>query len=402
MKSARLAPPGAALVAGLVLLLIAAVWVRAAGWPDVSRDMAHFLFEWVDDLRRMGIPGLAQTNANYNPPYLYLLLGGLAVAPGAGAADLTKSISTIFDVALGAAVAWSLWPRDGAPGTSRWQRPAAGFALTLILPTVWMNSAVWGQCDAIYTFWLVLGFTFAQRRQDIPAALCLVSALAFKLQAAFLGPVVLALIWCTTGRLKFVAVLAIGYLIWLWPSVLAGRTWGDALTVYLRQATTEMDLSLGAPNLWTIANRLITSDDSRRLAVLAGLAATTVLALAAIPFCVRLLRQSRQHLLPLACTAAFLVPFLLPKMHERYFFPSDVLAVALALRDRRWVPIAVLIQVGSATACMAYLTDLPGNWLRPPGILADCVVAVLLLRYWLAEYRQLPNSYRPAETARAD
>lgn len=396
----RIASPAVLAVAGLLLLGLA-VWVRVSGWSYVSRDMAHFLFGWVDELRNMGYAGLAQSSANYNPPYLYLLLIGLLLEPGASALAITKSISTVFDVALAGAVAWSLVGQGGTPGERRWLRPAAGFVATLLLPTVWMNSAVWGQCDAIYSFWLVLGFVFAERRSNTAAALCFVSALAFKLQAAFLGPVVIAVAWLATRRWQFVAILVVGYLAWLLPSVMAGRPWGDALTVYLRQATTEMDLSLGAPNLWTPANVLVWREGHRKILLVAGLAVAVVAALAFIPVCVRLVKQSRAHVLPLACTAAFMVPFMLPKMHERYFFPADVLALALALRDRRWIPIAVLIQIGSASACMAYLTDLPGSWLRPPGILANCVAAVLLLRHWWQQYRQLAAPSRPDENQRA-
>ena len=41
------------------------------------------------------------------------------------------------------------------------------------------------------------------------------------------------------------------------------------------------------------------------------------------------------------------VVFLLPRMHERYFFLADVLAAALACRDRRFVLPAALVQTAS-------------------------------------------------------
>ncbi|MCE4557555.1 hypothetical protein [Pelomonas cellulosilytica] len=380
--AARRPLPPPALVLAIVGLLGAALWVRWQGWGFISRDMAHFLYFWVDELRQLGFPGLATTSANYNPPYLYLLLAGLQLDPAATAAQITKAISTLFDIGLAGTVAWSV-PREPADSTRpAWLRPALAFVATLLLPTVWMNSAVWGQCDAIYSFWLLLGFLLAERRQDAASALTLVSALAFKLQAAFLGPVVLAVAWCARQRWQFAVLLVAGYVAWLWPSVIAGRPWGEALTVYLHQATSEMDLSLGAPNLWTPAKYVFTSDAAQKAALFTGLAVTVIAMLAAIPFCIRMVQRSREHLLPLACTVAFMVPFMLPKMHERYFYPADVFSLALAFRDRRWLLITALIQLGSATAYLGYLSELPGPVVRLPGILANCVVAVLLVRHW--------------------
>jgi hypothetical protein len=39
---------------------------------------------------------------------------------------------------------------------------------------------------------------------------------------------------------------------------------------------------------------------------------------------------SSERIVLVAATALALVPSLLPKMHERYFFPADVIAIVLA------------------------------------------------------------------------
>ena len=58
---------------------------------------------------------------------------------------------------------------------------------------------------------------------------------------------------------------------------------------------------------------------------------------------------------------ALLFPFLLPRMHERYFFLADVFAFVLAYRrqDRQSVAIFVAVQVGSLLSILGYLWPSP-------------------------------------------
>ncbi|MEO0665007.1 MAG: hypothetical protein AAFY97_04655, partial [Pseudomonadota bacterium] len=58
-------------------------------------------------------------------------------------------------------------------------------------------------------------------------------------------------------------------------------------------------------------------------------------------------------------TSALAMPFLLPKMHDRYFFMGEVLLLMLALTDRRFWPAALLAQV-SAVFIYAIYFDVTG------------------------------------------
>lgn len=373
------------LIASSVLLAAIAVLGRWWQWDFVSRDIAHFLNPWTNYLGRHGFPGLATVEANYNPPYLYLLLIGKTLAPGASAITITKVISTLFDVALAAAAVAAV---ARGKGPERW----LVFLGLLALPTVWINSAFWGQCDAIYTFWILVGILLLERQRTLAASIAFTTALAFKLQLVFAGPALLAALWVGRHRLAAVAVAVLTYLAWMWPSVIAGRSWSGALSIYLQQATSESDLSFGAPNLWTLVKYVLPQPQLQRIALAAGMAVAVAFALFWVAFSIRRLRQSPQHLMALACTSAFVVPFLLPKMHDRYFFVADILALVLAMRDRRWLHIAWLVQIGSLTAYLCYLTDLPGPLVRPFGIVANCVALVLVARYWL----QVVRAEKPA------
>lgn len=364
------------LLAACLALAAVALLGRWWQWDYVSRDVAHFLYPWITYLGQHGFAGLATVEANYNPPYLYLLLIGKSLAPQASPEVITKVISTLFDVALAAAVVVAA---GMGRGLARWLL----FAAVLALPTVWTNSGMWGQCDAIYTFWMLVGILLVERQRTVGAGVAFSTALAFKLQPVFAGPALVAALW--VGRQRVLAVVAVvaTYLAWMWPSVMAGRSWSGALSVYFQQATSESDLSYGAPNLWTLAKYAFTQPQAQRIALLVGMALAVAFSLFWIAFSIRRLRHSPQHMMALACTSALVLPFLLPKMHDRYFFPADILAVVMATRDRRWLHMAWLVQLGSLTAYLGYLTDLPGPLIRPAGILANCVAVALVARYWL-------------------
>jgi Gpi18-like mannosyltransferase len=81
----------------------------------------------------------------------------------------------------------------------------------------------------------------------------------------------------------------------------------------------------------------------------------------------------------LALLSAMALPFLLPKMHERYLFLGDVLALALALavRDRRTVVIAVAVQLTSLAALVSYIYAWPA-----PALVGSIVGGIALISIW--------------------
>ena len=80
-----------------------------------------------------------------------------------------------------------------------------------------------------------------------------------------------------------------------------------------------------------------------------------------------------------AATSALLIPFLLPKMHDRYFYPADVFAIVLAFFRPSFWYIAVLLQVSSTMAYSRFLlhSDLTWLWIAAA---VNTVALGLLLR----------------------
>ena len=77
------------------------------------------------------------------------------------------------------------------------------FFAALLAPTVFVDSALWGQTDSIYTSMLVASIYFAIRRRPILSLFFFSVALSFKLQAIFRFPLFIVLLLKRRTHLLF-------------------------------------------------------------------------------------------------------------------------------------------------------------------------------------------------------
>ncbi len=117
----------------------------------------------------------------------------------------------------------------------------------LFLPTVWLNSAVWGQCDAMVTTALLAAFFYALVRRPLAAAIAFGFACALKPQAIFLIPFLGG--WFFRERLpwKILAVPPLVYAFCGVPAILGGKPFFDVVFRWAEHKNTP-ELTLGATN----------------------------------------------------------------------------------------------------------------------------------------------------------
>ena len=131
----------------MLLPIGAALLIRVLLLNYASGDYNSFLSHWYTYFRENGgFQAMAHSVGDYNVPYLYFM----AAISYLNVPDLylIKLFSVLFDVLL----AWGGFRlarvlRGGRRGDGV---PLTAFALLLFLPTVVLNGAYWGQCDAIY------------------------------------------------------------------------------------------------------------------------------------------------------------------------------------------------------------------------------------------------------------
>ncbi|MFE4605522.1 glycosyltransferase 87 family protein [Kitasatospora indigofera] len=385
-------------IVAAVAIVVAATAVRKLMFPWESDDYRYFLHPWYTHIAdHGGFRALSDIGfSDYNVPYLYVLaaLSHLPVQDLAG----IKAVSTLFDL-LTAYFAHRIVALRHPEGS--WRPHMAG-AVVLFLPTVMANSGWWGQADSVYSSFVVGALWFVLCRRPWWACTFFGIALAFKLQTVFVFPFLLVLL--LTRRVPWRALLAVPavYLLLDVPALLVGADLGQLLTVYSRQTGTYQTLSMNAPSVYLLFQPGDHADGVRR----AGILLTGAVVLALVAWVV-LRPAGRGPLRPggwtreltdtqivlLATTSVVLVPFLLPSMHERYFFLADVLSVVAAfyLPGRLWY-LPVLVQLASAGTYLQYLAHDAARYTKVElfGALM-ALAAVAAVRATAQEFRRTPG-----------
>ena len=168
----------------LGIALCGALAIRWLAFPYESIDIKDFVRPWLEFIVAHGrLASHEIAFSNYAPLYLYLLSLVSPLTQWLPAIAVIKLISVIGDIvlALGVIRVMSvLFPQ----GT----RAECAGVVVLFLPTVWLNSSMWGQVDSLYTAALVWSFYHLLRRHNLLCCACFGTALAFKFQALFFAP----------------------------------------------------------------------------------------------------------------------------------------------------------------------------------------------------------------------
>jgi len=340
---------GEALTA-MLLPIGLALFLRALLLPHATLDYQDFLSQWVEHFRQHGgFAALKDPVGNYNVPYLYLL----ALISYLPVPDLylIKLFSILFDMLLawgGLRLVKCLTPEK--------KPPLYAFAALLLLPTVILNGACWGQCDSVWAALCVLSLACALEDKPWRSLILLGLAFAFKLQAIFILPLWLPL-WLG-GKVKFKHLFAFpaAFLAAILPALLAGKPLSDILGVYVGQTTDSVGwgtLNYNSPSVFSLIPRSVEFGPNapKFFIALAFLFMALILAL---------LLYRRRSLTNAACVLAGAalslgIPFFLPYMHERYFFLGGVLLAVLACAFPRHAPAAVAGELASLGGYHAYL-----------------------------------------------
>ncbi len=310
-------------------------------------DYKDFLSVWVQHFRdNGGFRALSGSVGNYNIPYLYFL--ALFSYSSIDDLYLIKLLSIFFDVVLAYASAGLLSKAKASAGACR-----ACFLTVLLLPTVTLNGALWGQCDSTYAAMALLGIYLAMEDRPVLSIACMAVAFGFKLQAVFVLPL-LAVLWMQKRfRLWHFFLFPVFYVLLVLPAVALGRPFMETITLYIDQSgSVGSGLNYNSPSVFA----LFRSVPNEALAAKLGIAAAFAFMLAVLLVC--LLRRrtvTNVAVLSAAVLLAVGIPLLLPHMHDRYFYLADALTVVLAYAAPRLFAAPALCQFASLLGYHAYL-----------------------------------------------
>jgi Gpi18-like mannosyltransferase len=311
-----------------------------------SNDYKGCLKPWYEFILQHGrFASLKYEFSNYTPPYLYLL--SLSTVLPLSPLHSIKVISLLFEILLAIVSFRVVQLLRSDAHVVRWAP-----VTVLFLPTVVFNGSLWGQCDVIYTSFLVMALYCVLKNADVLACLAYGVALSVKLQSIFLLPLFIILVLARQMSLAKIPVIPCMYVLLVLPCVAAGRSFKSLLTIYLDQASEYTSLTMNAPNVyqWLGADA---SPALHQLGIIVSAFLTVLIIIFWLFFGPR--RVQRENLLHLALLFALLEPFFLPRMHERYFFAADVLALLYAFcTPSRWY-VALWVEAASWLSYFPFL-----------------------------------------------
>lgn len=327
-------------------LALLGIVFRYAGLDFVSIDMKGFLFNWYDAMAQNGFVSLQTPFSNYTPPYLYLL--GFAAKTQYFLPKIIsiKLISIFFDLLSAFVVYKILEVRH-----PRKEIALLGSAIFLLLPTIFLNSAYWGQADSIYVCFLLIFIYFTLRNQPLLSIIFFGIAFSFKAQSLFLSPFLLLLVIKKRIPWRYLAIIPLVYVAMMIPAVIAGRPFFELMTIYAEQAGSYHFLTLAAPNIYVfISNELYDPILTIGICIAAILIAAWI-----VVYSYKIEKFTPEIIIFSAFVSAAIVPFLLPKMHDRYFYLADALSLLVVFYIPKTWFFALGYQVTSGLAYSIFL-----------------------------------------------
>ncbi len=330
-----------------IVLLGLAILIRLVCVPNQSYDYMSFLSPWYDIIQQNGgLSALKHSFADYTPAYLYWLViasGPLAWLPKLFSIKLLPMGIDFLCAFFVYKLVQLKYPNDDSTPARLRNRPIIAFFTVLLAPTVPLNSALWGQCDVLYTTGLVACLYFLCVNKKIFALLAYGLACSFKLQSIFLAPFLLILFLKKRIEWWYFLLIFVVYFVTVMPAWYAGRPLKELLLIYFNQATQYKELTKMAPNIYQwIPNHYY--DTALPLGI--GLTLLTVLIMTWVVYRSKI-QLKPEFMVTLSFASVIVMPYLLPKMHDRYFFPADVNSIIFAFYYPQYVWMPIVMQVAS-------------------------------------------------------
>lgn len=367
-------------------LIVVGIVVRVCLFPYKSGDWEVFLEPWTNQLKTFGFKALAGSFYNYTPIYMYILwiLTLLPIPTLLG----IKLVSVLFDLLLAGVTA------RVTGQIKKGCNPLIPFAFVWFAPTVISNSSMWGQCDSIYTFFVLLTLYFLLKEKSAKAMLVYGIAFSIKLQSVFFAPVLILLFFLKKIKFREFFLIPAVYLVSIVPVWLAGRPLKELLAIYLGQAGGKNDtLSVIYPNLYYLIGNDVYQELYGRTAIVFTVAVLLVLFYYVLKKAYERGELSAQLLLLTALLGGCVIVFLLPSMRERYSYMVDILAVVYGCLNwkRLYIPaIKIFLSYMAYTTYYRYGMFISYEWLAVLQIVVIVVLTADLLRELHREPLNIP------------
>lgn len=366
------------------IIVILGIIIRLCFFNYVSDDYSIFLSKWMETMDSLEpAQRFALDVGDYTCPYLYIL--AIITLLPVNRLYAVKLVSCFFDFAL-SFTAYRIIDNVSKSKT----KALIGFGATLLCPTIIVNSSLWGQCDAIYTFFVLASLLAFLEEKPFKACSLFGLAFALKLQSIFFAPLLVCLWLKKKIKFKHLVMIPTMYIITCIPAILLGRNVFSTLNVYLTQSTEYNLLSANAASLLGFINDFDFLNPFLQSSSIAWIAiAVSGLFVLITLFTVLKSKYdfSKLQIIDLACLFVVIIPFLLPRMHERYFYMADAVSIIyMLIHKKNWVVPVLQISASLYTYLRFLKADIFRQYPLFLGSLAILAVIIIISINYYKDY----------------
>jgi Gpi18-like mannosyltransferase len=268
-------------------------------------------------------------------------------------------IATITDFASALAIAAIVWKVSKKDKLLTF----VGYSIFLILPTIFTNSGIWGQCDGLYTCLALWAIYFVICKKPWIGMLFLGFALGTKLQAIFIIPV-FGFLWLRKEfKLWWLLLIPVGMFIMMIPALIGGMSFSTLIGQYTGQAGSYPNANYNSGSFYVIFTPINASDVVRKYINYFGISLCLIVLISIlVVLYVKRVKVNHVSILGVCALFAIVFPFFLPHMHERYFYMADVFIFLYCLFNKKRFWLVLLMQFSSFNS---YTYFLFGNYFLP-------------------------------------
>jgi len=280
-------------------------------------DYNFYLKPWIDFIKNNGYCSSLKYNFyNYTPSYIYIFIALAKI--GLNPLYSIKLVSILFEYLLAYFIGKTVC-LNYKNNLILW----ITIAIVPLIPTLLINGALWGQCDSIYSAFVVGSIYFIFKKKQFKSILFLGLAFAFKIRTIFILPFYFVLLLRGKINWYYFLLIPLIYFISILPTWLYGRPLTELFTIYLSQSYYYQMLTIFFPNLY-----IWISDNYYQQVKYLGLLLAFLFTFSS---CIYLSKKkfhfTFENYIKLAFLSVIITPFILPGMHERYLYLGDVMAV---------------------------------------------------------------------------
>jgi len=336
-----------------VVVTVLALFVRIAGFDFISQDMKGYLVVWFDRVKKYGsLKSLGIRVGEYNVIYQFLI--ALMTYIKMNSVHLYKILSLIFDYLLAFYTALFICEIRGKKCFSTIFNIA--YAIVLFLPTVFLNSSFWGQCDAIYSSFLVIFLYYLYKEKYTKAFIFFGCALAFKLQAVFILPFVIAYYFYKKRFSILNLLISFGVFYGLNSiGLFFGRNFFEPIKVYTDQVGIYKKMWLNFPSFWQLVGK--DHEWLSKASIFVTMAVLGVLLLIVMSGYKKI--EDAESFISVSALFLWTALLFLPAMHERYSFFLDIVLIILAFTNVKYLKFTIVNVVMNFLTYGKYLFKMP-------------------------------------------